>query len=132
MFSSRDTLYIVDPDESVHDAITTLLDSVEVRVESSRAPEDFLADFPEISSTGCALLIEADLSGIGSLELIRRVRARDPRVPIIVLASTNDSDIAAQALKAGAIDVIDKPLIGVHILERILGVAADARYATSP
>jgi FixJ family two-component response regulator len=52
-------------------------------------------------------------------------------MPIIVLASTSDSDIAAQALKAGALDVIDKPLFGAHLLDRILGVAANARHATS-
>ena len=75
--------------------------------------------------------LEAVLPGIGSLALIRAVLARDPSVPIIVLASTADSDIAAQALKAGALDVIDKPLFGMHLLEKILGAAATSSYAVA-
>ena len=132
MLTTCDTVYVVDPDESVHDALGTLLQSAKVRVEGFRTPEAFLNACPTRSTDNCCLLIEADLSGIGSLELIRTVREQESHIPIIVLASTADSDIAAQALKAGALDVIDKPLFGVHLLERILGVAATARIATTP
>lgn len=131
MLSTCDTVYVVDPDESVHDALSAFLQSARVRVEGFRTPEAFLNACATRRSDSCCLLLEADLSGIGSLELIRRVREQKPNIPIIVLASTADSDIAAQALKAGALDVIDKPLFGVHLLERILGVAATARYATT-
>ena len=127
MLSNCDTVYVVDPDESVHDALSAFLQSAMVRVEGFRAPEAFLNACSTRLTDSCCLLIEADLSGIGSLELIRRVREQKPNIPIIVLASTADSDVAAQALKAGALDVIDKPLFGVHLLERILGVATTAR-----
>ena len=132
MLSTCNTVYVVDPDESVHDALSTLLQSAEVRVEGFCTPEAFLNGCASRRTDSCCLLIEADLSGIGSLELIRTVREQESHIPIIVLASTADSDIAAQALKAGALDVIDKPLFGVHLLDRILGVAATARIATTP
>ena len=131
MFSTCDTVYVVDPDESVHDALSTLLQSAKVRVEGFRTPEAFLNACATRHTDSFCLLLEANLSGIGSLELIRTVHEQKSHVPIIVLASTADSDIAAQALKAGALDVIDKPLFGVHLLERVLGVAATARYATT-
>ena len=131
MLSTCDTVYVVDPDESVHDALSTLLQSAKVRVEGFRTPEAFLNACATRRADSCCLLIEADLSGIGSLELIRTIREQKTHIPIIVLASTTDSDIAAQALKAGALDVIDKPLFGMHMLERILGAAATARHATT-
>ena len=131
MLSTCDTVYVVDPDESVHDALSALLQSAQVRVEGFRTPEAFLSACATRCTDSCCLLIEADLSGIGSLELIRTIREQKPQFPIIVLASTTDSDIAAQALKAGALDVIDKPLFGMHLLERILGVAATARHTTT-
>ena len=131
MLSACDTVYVIDPDESVHDALTTLLQSVNVRVACYRTPEAFLNACAVQGAGNCCVLLEADLPGIGSLALIREVRAQAPTMPIIVLASTTDDDIAAQALKAGALDVIDKPLCGAHLLDRILGVAANARYATS-
>jgi len=132
MLSACDTVYVVDPDESVHDALATLLQSAGVRVACYRTPEAFLNACAMQQSGNCCVLLEADLPGIGSLALIREVHALAPEMPIIALASTTDSDIAAQALKAGALDVIDKPLFGAHLLDRILGAAADARYATSP
>lgn len=131
MLSTCDTVYVVDPDESVHDALTTLLQAASVRVACYRTPDAFLNAYASQRSINCCVLLEADLPGIGSLALIREAHAQAPGMPIIVLASTSDSDIAAQALKAGALDVIDKPLFGAHLLDRILGVAANARHATS-
>jgi FixJ family two-component response regulator len=131
MLSACDTVYVVDPDESVHDALATLLQAAGVRVAGYRTPDAFLNACGTQRGGNCCVLLEADLPGIGSLALIREVYAQAPDMPIIVLASTTDSDIAAQALKAGAIDVIDKPLVGAHLLDRILGVAANAHYATS-
>jgi len=131
MLTNCDTVYVVDPDESVHDALSTLLQAGKVHVKSFRTPEAFQNAYIACDSRNCCILVEADLSGIGSLALIRNIHAQNPNVPIVVLASTADSDIAAQALKAGAVDVFDKPLFGMHLLDRILGVAAAARYATS-
>ena len=131
MLDACDTVYVVDPDESVHDAISTLLEAAKVRVECYRTAEAFQSVCATRMTRGCCLLLEAVLPGIGSLALIRDVRTRDPSVPIIVLASTADSDIAAQALKAGALDVIDKPLFGMHLLEKILGAAATPSHSAS-
>lgn len=131
MSAACDTVYVVDPDESVHDAITTLLQSAGVRVACYRTPDAFLSSFKSRTTRGCCLLLEADLPGIGSLALIRTVNDEAPGMPIVVLASTSDSNIAAQALKAGALDVIDKPLFGGHLLDRILGVSATGTYAAT-
>lgn len=131
MLAACDTVYVVDPDESVHDALSMLLQSAGVQVASYRTADAFLNAIETDRSARCCLLMEADLAGMGSLALIRTVRARTPDIPIIVLASTADSHIAAQALKGGAIDVIDKPLFGAHLLDRILGGAATVSHAAS-
>ena len=131
MLTNCDTVYVVDPDESVHDALSTLMQVADVLVRGYRTPEGFQNAYVGGDSRNCCILIEADLPGIGSLTLIRSIHAQNPFVPIVVLASTSDSDIAAEALKAGAIDVIYKPQFGIHLLDRILGVAASARYAAT-
>ena len=131
MLKNCDTIYVVDPDESVHDALSTLMQVTDVHVRGYLTPEAFQNAHLGCDSRNCCILIEADLPGIGSLALIRSIHAQNPFIPIVVLASTSDSDIAAEALKAGAIDVIDKPFFSVRLLDRILGVAASARYATT-
>ncbi len=65
---------------------------------------------------GC-LLVEADLHGMGSLALLKRLHARGFDIPVVVLTSTSNRDIADQALKAGATEVIEKPLVGARLLE---------------
>jgi len=132
MPTACDTVFVVDPDESVHDALVTLMRSAGVRAACYRTPEAFLKAWAADSARACCLLVEADLAGMGSFALIRQVHAQAPRLPIVVLASTSDSDVAAQALRAGALDVIDKPLFGGHLLERILGVAATGQDVATP
>lgn len=132
MRTACETVYIVDPDESVHDAISTLLEPAGVRVSCFRTPESLLAALAIDMSRSCCLLVEASIPGIGSLELIRRVRSMDSHLSVVVLASTSDKDIAAQALKAGATDVIDKPHFSVDLLNKILGVAVYADNAAAP
>jgi FixJ family two-component response regulator len=131
MLDTCDTVYVIDPDESVHDAISTLLEAAKVRVECYRTPEAFQSVCAARNTQSCCVLVEAVLPGIGSLALIRDVLVRNPGIPIIVLASTADGEIAAQALKAGALDVIDKPLFGMHLLEKILRAAATSGYAVA-
>ncbi len=129
MLKGRDTICVVDPDESVHDALSTLLDASGIDVQCFANAESLLAANAANRSCCSCLLVEADLPGMGSLALIRIMHRDNNMLPIIVLASTNDSAVAAQALTAGALDVIDKPLISVHLLERILVVAANRRGA---
>jgi FixJ family two-component response regulator len=71
---------------------------------------------------GC-LLVEADLAGMGSLALLRRLRAQNVDLPVVVLMSTSNRDIAAQALAAGAVEVIEKPLLSGQLLNRLRQLA---------
>lgn len=131
MHASHQTLFVVDPNQAVHDALATLLEPTDLVVEYFQTAETFLAACASRMIDGSCLLVEAELPGLGSLALIRRVRAQYPCISIVVLTSTLNNDIAVEALKAGAIDVIDKPHFGVHLLDRILGVTATARHSTT-
>lgn len=116
MPDNQATVYVIDPDEAVHDALVTLLSASDIEVRCFLTAEEFLeSDALLAAGRGC-VLVEADLPGMGSLAFVRQLRSRSSELPIVVLASTADSDIADQALKAGAIDVFDKPLIGTRLL----------------
>lgn len=113
------TVYVIDPDEAVHDALATLLGASGTRVESFPTAETFLASGITDSPVHGCLLVEANLPGIGSLALVRQLHAQNLDLPVVVLTSTSDRDIANQALKAGAIDVFEKPLVGGRLLDRL-------------
>lgn len=115
----KDIVYIIDPDESVHDALTTLLDAADTVVLCYRDAETFL-DATVVHSAMCGcLLMEANLPGMGSLALLRRLRDQGVDLPVVVLTSTSNRDIASQVLKAGAVEVIEKPLLCDRFLKRL-------------
>jgi two-component system CheB/CheR fusion protein len=123
MPNERDTVYVIDPDEGVHDAITTLLGANGTRVACYPNAEAFFDSTCAHSlSRGC-LLVEANLPGMGSLAFLRRLRAQGVDLPVLVLTSTSNREIANQALKAGAVEVIEKPLVGGRLLNRLRHLA---------
>jgi two-component system CheB/CheR fusion protein len=118
-----DIVYVIDPDEAVHDALATLLGATGTRVVCYPSAEAFLDSSYVNSSMRSCLLVEADLPGMGSLALLRQLRAQGVDLPVVVLTSTSDRDIAAQALAAGAVEVIEKPLLSGHLLNRLRQLA---------
>lgn len=119
MLGNQYTVYIIDPDAAVHDALSTLLGSVDVNVSCFLTAEDFLlVKAPFQDKRGC-LLVEVDLPGMGALALIRQLQEHDDSFPVVVLASTVDRDVADQAIKAGAADFLYKPLTRDPLLDRL-------------
>lgn len=115
----EDTVYIVDPDEPVHDALKTLLGTAGTEALGYENAEVFLASGDVSKAMRGCLLVEMDLPGMGTVELLRQLRTRGIDIPVIALTSVSDSDTAKQALKAGAVDVIEKPLVSAALLERL-------------
>ena len=118
-----DIVYVIDPDEAVHDALAALLGASGTRVVCYPNAEAFLdSNFAHGARRGC-LLVEANLPGMGSLALLRRLRGQGVDLPVVVLTSTSNREIAKQALKAGAVEVIEKPLVGGRLLNRLRQLA---------
>ena len=119
MRCEQDIIGVIDPDEAVHDALTILLSATGTRVVCYPSAEAFMdSTIARTMKRGC-LLVEANLPGMGSLAFLRRLRAQGVDVPILVLTSTSNPEIANQALKAGAVEVIEKPLVGGRLLSRL-------------
>jgi len=114
-----DIVYVIDPDEAVHEALAVLLGAVGTRVVCYPSAEAFLdSNFMDNGMRGL-VLVEVNLPGMGSMALLRRLRDQGVDLPIVVLTSTSNCDIADQALKAGAVEVIEKPLVHGRLLKRI-------------
>jgi FixJ family two-component response regulator len=125
MVHPEDTVYIIDPDEAVHDALTTLLGANGTSVACYSDAESFLNSGLARESTCGVLLVEASLPGMGSLAFLNRLQALGMQQPVVVLTRTSNREIAAQILKAGAVEVIEKPLVGTRLLQLLRGMAAE-------
>jgi two-component system response regulator FixJ len=101
------TVYVVDDDAGVRRSIERLLDVAGFKAVSYETPMEFLAAAPRLSS-GCVLL-DIRMPGMDGLTLQARLAELDNHLPVVVMSGQGDVQIAVQAMKAGAVDFIEKP-----------------------
>jgi len=111
------TVFIVDDDLDVRNAVALLAksDGLEVEVYSS-APE-FLAGY-DPQKSGC-LVLDVRMPGMSGIEMQRELHARCQNPPIIFVTAHGEIPLATQAIRAGAVDFIQKPFSPQFLLERI-------------
>lgn len=126
------TVFVVDDDAAVRDSIGELVESVGLRCESYGSASAFLDAFrPE--RRGC-LLLDVRMAEMSGLALQRELNALGAKIPVIVLTGHGDVPMAVQALKAGAVDFLQKPYRDQALLDSInaaLHLDAAARHTSS-
>ena len=128
MIPLEPAVYLVDDDAAVRDSLSLLLGLHGYQTQTFAAAEDFLAAWrPE--RNGC-LLLDLKMPGMDGLELQARLNALGSRLPLVVITAHGDVAAARAALKAGALDFLEKPIDDVLLLELVTEVMARAREAT--
>lgn len=126
------TVFVVDDDAAVRDSIMELVESVGLPAEAYASANDFLDNLrPE--KPGC-LVLDVRMAGISGLELQQRLNELGLRLPVIMLTGHGDVPMAVQAMKAGAVDFLQKPCRDQALLDSInaaLAVDAAARDSTA-
>ena len=108
---------IVDDDDSVRDALKSLIDAVGFRVEVFASGEEFL-NSPCISATDC-LITDVRMPGMSGLELQERLNATGSSIPIVFISAHDDTEARARAIRGGAIDFLQKPFSADSLLGAI-------------
>jgi len=106
--STQGTIFVVDDEPAVRDSLQVLLGTYGFAVETFTKAEDFLAQ-SDPSRPGC-LLADVRMPGMTGLELQRELTRRGNPIPVIVITGHGDVPMAVDALKAGALDFLEKPL----------------------
>ncbi len=126
---SKPMVYVVDPDEAVRESLRVLLATFGVTAEGFPDAEAFLAAFAG-GRPGC-LVTEVDLPGRDGVALIEHLNARDLSLPAIVVARNGDVGSAVRAMRAGAVDYLEKPFVDRVLVERLFQILADQSAAAS-
>jgi two-component system response regulator FixJ len=119
-------VYIVDDDEAVRDSLSALLESKGYAVTSFGSAPEFLETARSMPA-GC-VVVDIRMPEMDGLELQQRLIERSLGFPLIVITGHGDVPLAVRAMKAGAIDFIEKPFALDAILDSL--AAAFARLAT--
>jgi two-component system, LuxR family, response regulator FixJ len=115
--ASVSTVFIVDDDSGVRASLASLARSVGFNAETFASAAQFLESF-DPGRPGC-LVVDVRMPGISGLELQNRLRAHAVRLPIIFMSGFGEVALATQALRAGAIDFLQKPFSPQVMLERL-------------
>jgi len=100
------TIHVVDDDEAVRDSLRTLLESSGLAVHTYPSAALFLEAAPGI--LGC-VLTDVRMPDMDGLALQRRLNERGLHLPVIVMTGQGDIAVAVRAMKAGALDFLEKP-----------------------
>jgi two-component system, LuxR family, response regulator FixJ len=119
------TIYLVDDDAAIRDALSLLLSLKGLRAQAFAAAAEFL-DACRPDWQGC-VLTDLRMPGMSGLELQREMARRGTTLPVVVLTAHGDVGTARSALKAGAFDFLEKP-VDDELLVDVLGhaIARDA------
>ena len=105
--NSQALIAIVDDDQSFREALESLLRLIGFRTAIFASARNFL-ESPQFPNVSCAIL-DVSMPGMDGLELQRHLVATHP-IPIIFITDLRDANTREQAVRAGAINVLNKPV----------------------
>jgi two-component system response regulator FixJ len=105
--ASNEIVHVIDDDAEVRQSLAFLLSTVGLAVRVHDSATSFLDVLPQLQD-GC-IITDVRMPGIDGIELQRRLRARGVVLPVIVMTGHGDIALAVEAMKAGAVDFIEKP-----------------------
>jgi two-component system response regulator FixJ len=100
-------VYVVDDDPAIRRSLERLLDAVGFRVATYASPKAFLGVAGDLTA-GCVLL-DLRMPEMDGLEVQARLLLINSNLPVIVVTAQGDVQTAVRAMKAGAVDFIEKP-----------------------
>jgi FixJ family two-component response regulator len=124
MFS---TVFIIDDDASVREALGSLFRSVGLRVELFGSALEFLQG--RVADTPGCLVLDVRLPGLSGLDFQTQLAASGIHLPIIFMTGHGDIPMSVQAMKAGAVDFLVKPFREQDMLDAVAAaIECDKRH----
>jgi FixJ family two-component response regulator len=116
------TVYVVDDDVSIREAIQSLLGFSGLRSECFETAESYLQTEP---STGpSCLILDVSLPGVSGMEFQQQLRAAGRRIPVIIVTGYGDIPMSVKAMKSGAVEFLTKPFSDQDLLDAVLQALA--------
>ncbi len=105
--TSSQVVHVIDDDAGVRDSVAFLLGTAGLTVRTHESAVAFLKILPE-AEDGC-IVTDVRMPEIDGIELQRRLRTHGSTLPVVVMTGHGDIALAVAAMKAGAMDFIEKP-----------------------
>jgi FixJ family two-component response regulator len=117
MNEERPTVFVVDDDASMREALKNLLRSVGLAVETFGSAQEFLSS-DRSKAPGC-LVLDVRLPGLSGLDLQRQLADANLQIPIVFITGHGDIQMSVRAMKAGAVEFLTKPFRDQDLLDAV-------------
>jgi FixJ family two-component response regulator len=117
MKEEEPTVFVIDDDGSIREALKDLLESVGLRVETFASAPEFLQS--SHSDAPSCLVLDIRMPGLSGLDLQREMAEANIHTPIIFITGHGDIPMTVRAMKAGAVEFLTKPFRDQDLLDAI-------------
>ena len=121
----RERVYVVDDDLSVREALSSLIRSVGLQVETYASAAEFLAA-PRHAGVAC-LVLDVRMPGLSGLDLQAQLTQFGDSIPVIFITGHGDIPMAVWAMKKGAVEFLSKPFRDDDLLSAIRDALTQAQ-----
>lgn len=124
-----DMVFVIDDDESIREALHSLIRSVGLSVATFASAQEFLQS-PRPDVPAC-LILDVRMPGLSGLDLQRDLAEANIHIPIIFITGHGDIPMSVRAMKAGAVEFLTKPFRDQDLLDAIQQALERDRRARS-
>lgn len=117
MTPAKPTIFIIDDQQSVREALAEMLSVFGFDVETHASADAFLRAY-EAPRPGC-VVADVRMPGMDGIELVRELGRRAAALPVVLISGHADVPMAVAAIKAGAEDFIEKPVDDAQLVAAI-------------
>jgi FixJ family two-component response regulator len=129
MSNSDAIVFVIDDDESMREALRSLIRSVGLSVETFASAHEFLErERPDVAA---CLILDVRMPGLSGLDLQRDLTEANIHIPIIFITGHGDIPMSVRAMKAGAVEFLTKPFRDQDLLDAIQQALERDRLARS-
>lgn len=125
--SADRVVHVIDDDESVRKSLDFLLRAAGFRTATYDSAGAFLERLAE-AAPGC-VVTDVKMPEVSGVDLLKRLRALDVRMPVIVITGHADVPMAVEAMKSGAVDFLEKPFDDEVLIASVRTALAAAESA---
>ena len=126
--SEKQTVHVIDDDPAILNATAGFLMIRGFEVQTYASAEDFLEKIGP-HTTGC-VVTDVRMRGISGIDLARKMKERRLGLPIIIITAYADISRAIEAMKQGAVDMLEKPFNNAALVEAIREALMRWKYGT--
>jgi two-component system, LuxR family, response regulator FixJ len=111
------TVYVIDDEQDVRDALRMLLKSIGLEVETFGSATEFIEQY-QVDWPGC-IVVDIRMPGMSGIELQEKLNTMGAPIPVIIISGHADVPTAVQVIQEGAVDLLEKPFSDQRLLDKV-------------